>query len=149
MGADVARRSARLLYLPVSTPSNDFTAPTGRAPICSASRSSVWTPRQARGSGTSKSCITDVGLRPGVCAGARDVTIDGRRVDIVAQLTKQGFVFVFDRVTGGPSGRSRNDRCRPATWSASKSPRSSLSDEAVAIAPQGVTLDDAFDLTPD
>jgi quinoprotein glucose dehydrogenase len=27
---------------------------------------------------------------------------DGRRVDVVAQATKQGFVFVFDRVTGEP-----------------------------------------------
>lgn len=27
---------------------------------------------------------------------------DGRNVDVVAQATKQGFVFVFDRVTGAP-----------------------------------------------
>ena len=31
-----------------------------------------------------------------------DVTVDGRRVEAVAQATKQGFVFVFDRVTGEP-----------------------------------------------
>ena len=31
-----------------------------------------------------------------------DVTVDGRRVKAVAQVTKQGFVFVFDRVTGDP-----------------------------------------------
>ena len=31
-----------------------------------------------------------------------DVTVDGRLVKAVAQITKQGFVFVFDRVTGAP-----------------------------------------------
>ncbi len=31
-----------------------------------------------------------------------DVTIDGRRVKAVAQATKQGFVYTFDRVTGEP-----------------------------------------------
>ena len=31
-----------------------------------------------------------------------DVTVDGRRVKAVAQVTKQGFAFVFDRVTGAP-----------------------------------------------
>lgn len=30
------------------------------------------------------------------------VTHDGRRIDAVAQTTKQGFIFVFDRVTGEP-----------------------------------------------
>ncbi len=31
-----------------------------------------------------------------------DITVDGRRIKAVAQTTKQGFVFVFDRVTGVP-----------------------------------------------
>ena len=31
-----------------------------------------------------------------------DVTVDGRRVKAVAQITKQGFVYTFDRVTGAP-----------------------------------------------
>jgi quinoprotein glucose dehydrogenase len=31
-----------------------------------------------------------------------DVTVDGRRVRAVAQVTKQGFLFAFDRVTGQP-----------------------------------------------
>ena len=30
------------------------------------------------------------------------VTHDGKKIDAVAQVTKQGFVFVFDRVTGEP-----------------------------------------------
>lgn len=31
-----------------------------------------------------------------------DITIDGRRIEAVAQITKQGFTFVFDRATGEP-----------------------------------------------
>ena len=30
------------------------------------------------------------------------ITVDGRRIDAVVQLTKQGLVFVFDRATGEP-----------------------------------------------
>jgi quinoprotein glucose dehydrogenase len=30
------------------------------------------------------------------------MTVDGKRIDAVVQLTKQGFAFVFDRVTGRP-----------------------------------------------
>ena len=30
------------------------------------------------------------------------IRVDGRAIDAVVQLTKQGFAFVFDRVTGKP-----------------------------------------------
>lgn len=31
-----------------------------------------------------------------------DITVDGRKIEAVAQITKQAFVYVFDRVTGKP-----------------------------------------------
>jgi quinoprotein glucose dehydrogenase len=31
-----------------------------------------------------------------------DITVDGKRIKAVAQVTKQGFIFVLDRVTGKP-----------------------------------------------
>ena len=31
-----------------------------------------------------------------------DITVDGQRIKALAQITKQGFVFTFDRVTGKP-----------------------------------------------
>ena len=31
-----------------------------------------------------------------------DITVDGRRIKALAQVTKQGFVYTFDRVTGKP-----------------------------------------------
>ena len=39
-----------------------------------------------------------------------DVTVDGRRVKAVAQVTKQGHVFAFDRVTGTPALADRGSR---------------------------------------
>lgn len=39
---------------------------------------------------------------PAAAANLIDLEIDGQRVDAVAQATKQGFVFVFDRRTGQP-----------------------------------------------
>ena len=31
-----------------------------------------------------------------------DVVVDGRPIKAIAQVSKQGFVYVFDRVTGDP-----------------------------------------------
>jgi len=43
------------------------------------------------------------------------VTRDGRRIDAVAQTTKHGFVFLFDRVTGTPLFPIQNDRFPEST----------------------------------
>ena len=32
-----------------------------------------------------------------------DVTVDGRRIRAVVQLTKQAFAFAFNRITGAPA----------------------------------------------
>jgi len=79
-----------------------------------------------------------------------DVTVDGRRVKAVAQVTKQGFVFVFDRVTGVPLWPIEN---RPV-------PSSSVAGEKTAATQpfptkpspvdiQGVRAEDLIDLTPE
>ena len=44
-----------------------------------------------------------------------DIPMNGRTVKAIAQPTKQGFLYVFDRVTGEPSGPSRSVRCRKET----------------------------------
>jgi quinoprotein glucose dehydrogenase len=77
------------------------------------------------------------------------ITVDGRRIDAVAQVTKRGDTFVFDRVTGKP------------VWPIVERPVDTTSDvpgEKVfptqpfptrppAFVPQGVTLEDANNLT--
>ena len=75
---------------------------------------------------------------------------DGRRVDAVVQLTKQGYAFVFDRVTGKPVWPieerpvPKSDVPGEASW-----PTQPVPSKPPAFTEQGVTLDDAFDLTPE
>jgi glucose dehydrogenase len=52
-----------------------------------------------------------------------DLEVDGRRIEAVTQLTKHGFVFVFDRSLASRSGPSRSGRCRRATYQASAARR--------------------------
>jgi quinoprotein glucose dehydrogenase len=48
-----------------------------------------------------------------------DITVDGRAVKAVAQVSKQGFTYVFDRETWDPVWRSRSARSRPTPiWTA-------------------------------
>lgn len=78
------------------------------------------------------------------------ITVGGRRIDAVVQLTKQGLVFVFDRVTGTPvwpvdeRAVPTSDVDGEATW-----PTQPFPTRPGAITPQGASLDDAFDLTPE
>ncbi len=78
-----------------------------------------------------------------------DITVGGRRVPAVAQVTKQGWVYVFDRTTGQPVWPIEE---RPV-------PRSDVPGEQLAPtqpfvtrpAPfemQGLTVDDLIDYTP-
>jgi len=78
------------------------------------------------------------------------ITVGGKRTDAVVQLTKMGFVFVFDRVTGKPVWPIE-ERPVPASdvpgeqaW-----PTQPFPTKPAPIADQGVTIDDAFDLTPE
>jgi quinoprotein glucose dehydrogenase len=44
------------------------------------------------------------------------VTQNGRKIEAVAQITKSGFVFLFDRVTGEPLFLLKNAPCNKRTW---------------------------------
>jgi quinoprotein glucose dehydrogenase len=76
--------------------------------------------------------------------------VDGRAIAGVVQVTKQGFAYVFDRVTGKPVWPIE-ERPVPASDVPGEqaSPTQPFPTRPAAISPQGVTLDDAFDLTPD
>jgi quinoprotein glucose dehydrogenase len=78
-------------------------------------------------------------------------TVDGKTVDVVAQVSKQGFTYVFDRVTGRP------------IWPIDERPVDTTTDvpgerpyptqpfptRPPPLVPQGISLDDANDLTPE
>jgi quinoprotein glucose dehydrogenase len=75
---------------------------------------------------------------------------DGKSIDAVIQLTKQGLIFGFDRVTGRPLWPIE-ERPVPASDVAGEaaSPTQPFPVGMPVLAPQGVTLADATDLTPE
>ena len=79
-----------------------------------------------------------------------DVTVDGRRVKAIVQTTKQGFAYVFDRVTGKPvwpiEERPVPRSDTPGEWT---SPTQPFPTKPKAYERQGVTTDDLIDFTPE
>ena len=79
-----------------------------------------------------------------------DVTVDGRARKIVAQVTKQGFTYVFDRVTGDPIWpiveRAVPQSDVPGEKTAATQP---FPTKPAPFDRQGVTENDLIDLTPE
>lgn len=78
-----------------------------------------------------------------------NITTKGKPIKAVAQITKQGFVYVFDRVTGKPVWDINE---RPVPQSNVPGEKSSATQpfpsKPAAIDRQGVTEDDLVDYTP-
>jgi quinoprotein glucose dehydrogenase len=78
------------------------------------------------------------------------ITVAGRRVDAAVQLTKQGFAFVFDRVTGEPVWPIEERPVPPSDVAGEKAwPTQPFPTRPPPFSEQGVSLDDAFDVTPE
>ena len=96
--------SARgLLYLPVGTPSNDYYggASQGRQPVRRVARVPRREHRPTRVA-LSRPCITVCGITTWVPAHTADGAGQRQKIDVVAAPSKNGFLYVFDRVTGKP-----------------------------------------------
>ncbi len=79
-----------------------------------------------------------------------DVTVDGREIAAVAQLTKQAFVFVFDRATGDPVWPIEERPVpRSATPGEATSPTQPFPTRPPAFDRQGATIDNLIDFTPE
>ena len=148
MSLDEARG---LLYMPVSTPSNDYYG--GRRPGQNLFAESIVCLDANTGLRKWHYQIVHHGLwdyDPASPPNLVTITVDGKRIDAVVQLTKQGFAFVFDRVTGQPVWPinerpvPRSDVPGEASW-----PTQPFPTKPPAFESQGVTLDDAFDATPE
>ena len=79
------------------------------------------------------------------------ITVNGRRIDAVAQVTKQGFTYVFDRVTGQAvwpivERQVATDSNVPGE---KPHPTQPIPSRPPAFVDQGVSLEDANDLTPE
>ena len=79
-----------------------------------------------------------------------DITVNGRAVKAVAQPSKQGFLYVFDRVTGKPvwpiEERPVEVGSVPGEW---YSPTQPIPTKPAAYSRNGVSIDDLIDFTPD
>lgn len=78
-----------------------------------------------------------------------DITVDGKPVKSVAVPTKQGFLYVFDRITGKPvwpiEEKPVEQGDAPGEW---YSPTQPFPTKPAPYARNGVTLDDILDFTP-
>jgi len=140
-----------LLYLPVSTPSNDFYGGSrpgnnlfGETLVCLDANTGVrkWHFQIVHHG------LWDYDLAsPPTLA---TINVDGKKIDAVVQLTKEGFAFVFDRVSGKPVWPIEE---RPVPESdvpgEHASPTQPFPTKPPALTPQGLSLDDAFDQTPE
>jgi quinoprotein glucose dehydrogenase len=79
-----------------------------------------------------------------------DVTIDGRMRKIVMQPTKQGWLYVFDRVSGEPIWPLEERKVEQSDVPMEKSwPTQRFVMKPPAFERQGVTIDDLIDYTPE
>ena len=78
-----------------------------------------------------------------------DINVNGRPIKAVAQPTKQGFLYVFDRVSGQPVWpmveRPVERGSVPGEWYAPTQP---IPTSPPAYSRNGVTIDDLIDFTP-
>ena len=79
------------------------------------------------------------------------IDVDGRTIEAVAEVSKQGFVYVFDRVTGEPVWPIEERPVDTATDVPGErpSPTQPFPSRPPAFSTQGVSLADANDLTPE
>jgi quinoprotein glucose dehydrogenase len=79
-----------------------------------------------------------------------DITVNGRRIKAVVQVTKQAFAFVFDRVTGEPvwpiEERPVPMSTVPGEWT---SPTQPFPTRPAPFDRQGISDDDLIDFTPE
>ena len=80
-----------------------------------------------------------------------DITIDGRPVKAVAQVTKQGFVYAFDRVTGEPIWPIEERPVATDTDLVGEvvSPTQPFPSRPEPFEYQGTSIDDLVDFTPE
>ena len=138
------------VYLPVSTPTNDYYG--GHRPgdglygdslVCleAATGKKIWHYQLVRHG----LWDYDTPAAPNLI----DINVDGRRIKAVAQVTKQAFVYVFDRVTGQPVWPIE-DRPVPASSVPGESAAATqpYPTRPAPIDIQGVREEDLIDLTP-
>jgi quinoprotein glucose dehydrogenase len=140
-----------LVYLPLGTPSNDFYG--GRRPGANLFAESIVCLDANTGVRKWHYQLIHHGLwdydNPSPPA-LVTIKVDGRTIDAVVQLTKQGFAFVFDRVTGKPVWPIEERPVPTSDVAGEKAwPTQPFPTKPPAFTEQGVTTEDVIDFTPE
>jgi len=79
-----------------------------------------------------------------------DITVDGKKIKAVVQITKQSFAYVLDRVTGKPVWPIVEKPVPPSTVPGEKAaPTQPFPSKPPAFDRQGITENDLIDFTPE
>ena len=79
-----------------------------------------------------------------------DITVDGKPIKAVAQVSKQGFTYVFDRVTGKPVWPIEERSVAPSPVATEQAARTQpYPTKPPAFERQAVSEDDLIDFTPE
>jgi quinoprotein glucose dehydrogenase len=79
-----------------------------------------------------------------------DITVNGARIKALAQITKQGYVYTFDRATGKPIWPIEEKPVPPSDVPGEKaSPTQPIPTRPAPFEYQGVTVNDLADFTPE
>ena len=79
-----------------------------------------------------------------------DITVNGTRIKALAQITKQGYVYTFDRVTGKPVWPIEEKPVPPSDVPGEKaSPTQPIPSKPAPFEYQGATASDLADFTPE
>lgn len=143
--------SRGLLYLPTSTPSSDSYG--GRRPGKNLFAESLVCVDAATGKRKWYFQMVHHGLWDYDNPSAPNlvtINVGGRHIDAVVQVTKQGFAYVFDRVTGVPVWPIEERPVPTETDVPGEQPYPTqpFPTKPPAFTPQGVSIEDANDLTP-
>ena len=149
MSLDVERG---LLYVPTSTPSSDYWG--GRRKGANLFAESLVCLDARTGERRWHFQVVHHGLWDYDLAAAPNlvtIMVDGREVDAVAQVSKQGFTYVFDRVTGDPVWPIEERAVDIGTNVPDEEPYPTqpFPLKPPPLVGQGVSLKDANDLTPE
>jgi quinoprotein glucose dehydrogenase len=139
------------VYLPFSTPTNDYYG--GQRPGDNLFAESLVALQAETGARVWHFQLVHHGLWDYDLPAAPnlvDLTVEGRRIKAVAQVTKQGFCYVFDRVTGTPLWPIEERPVPPSAVPGEKTSRTQpVPTKPAPFERQGITLHDLIDFTPE